>query len=155
MSGRIHVTSKQREASNMGNAVSSELKTNLREGISPLAGQSAPRDLRIDPGRLERQYYVRRPDQGDAQQMVKFGTSGHRGSSLHGSFTEAHILAITRAICEYRAAHGPDGPLYMGKDTHALSAPAQRTALEVLAARPTGPPLVWRPRDRRHSKQKR
>ena len=66
--------------------------------------------------------------------MVSFGTSGHRGSSLHGSFNEAHILATTQAICEYRTAHGIDGPLYMGKDTHALSGPAQRTALEVLAA---------------------
>ena len=66
--------------------------------------------------------------------MVRFGTSGHRGTPLRGSFNEAHILAITQAICDYRAAHGTDGPLYMGKDTHALSAPAQRTALEVLAA---------------------
>jgi phosphoglucomutase len=66
--------------------------------------------------------------------MVSFGTSGHRGSSLHGTFTEAHILAITQAICDYRRSQGIDGPLYMGKDTHALSAPAQRTALEVLAA---------------------
>ena len=66
--------------------------------------------------------------------MVAFGTSGHRGSPLAGTFTEAHILAITQAICDYRAAHGTDGPLYLGKDTHALSAPAQRTALEVLAA---------------------
>ena len=155
MPGRIHVTSNNERHPIWGNAVSSELKTNLREGISPLAGQSAPRDLLIDPGRLEREYYVRRPDLGDAQQMVKFETSGHRGSSMRGSFTEAHILAITQAICEYRAAHGPDGPLYMGKDTHALSAPAQRTALEVLAARLTGPPLVWRPRDRRHSKKQR
>jgi phosphoglucomutase len=87
----------------------------------------------IDPARLEREYFSRRPDLGDPQQMVKFGTSGHRGSSLRGSFTEAHILAITQAICDYRAAHGADGPLYMGKDTHASSAAAQRTALEVLA----------------------
>jgi phosphoglucomutase len=88
----------------------------------------------IDPTRLEREYFERRPDLGDPEQMVRFGTSGHRGSSLRNSFTEAHILAITQAICDYRAAHGTDGPLYMGKDTHALSAPAQRTALEVLAA---------------------
>jgi phosphoglucomutase len=70
----------------------------------------------------------------DPTQRVSFGTSGHRGSSLHGAFTEAHILAITQAICDYRRSQGTDGPLYMGKDTHALSAPAQRTALEVLAA---------------------
>ncbi|TFG95792.1 MAG: phosphoglucomutase, alpha-D-glucose phosphate-specific, partial [Myxococcales bacterium] len=71
---------------------------------------------------------------GDPSQRVSFGTSGHRGSSLSGSFTEAHIAAITQAICEHRHSHGIDGPLYMGKDTHALSGPAQRTALEVLAA---------------------
>jgi phosphoglucomutase len=88
----------------------------------------------IDPVRLEREYFARRPDLGDAEQMVRFGTSGHRGSAFRGSFTEAHILAITQAICDYRAAHGTDGPLYMGKDTHAISAAAQRTALEVLAA---------------------
>ena len=70
----------------------------------------------------------------DRNQLVAFGTSGHRGSSLHGAFNEAHILAITQAICEYRKGQGIDGPLYMGKDTHAVSAPAQRTALEVLAA---------------------
>lgn len=87
----------------------------------------------IDPARLEREYFERRPDPNDPGQVVRFGTSGHRGSSLRGSFNEAHILAITQAICDYRAAHGTDGPLYMGKDTHALSAPAQRTALEVLA----------------------
>jgi len=87
----------------------------------------------IDPARLEREYFERRPDLGNPEQMVRFGTSGHRGSSLRGSFTEAHILAMTQAICDYRAAHGTDGPLYMGKDTHALSAPAQRTALGVLA----------------------
>ena len=65
---------------------------------------------------------------------MSFGTSGHRGSSLRGSFNEAHILAITQAICEYRRGQGIDGPLYLGKDTHALSGPAQRSALEVLAA---------------------
>ena len=83
---------------------------------------------------LERQYYEREPDPGDPTQRVSFGTSGHRGSSLTGSFNEAHILAITQAICDYRRQQGTDGPLYMGKDTHALSGPAQRTALEVLAA---------------------
>jgi phosphoglucomutase len=88
----------------------------------------------VDLARLEREYFERRPDVSDPNQMVTFGTSGHRGSPFSSSFTEAHILAITQAICDYRFAHGTDGPLYMGKDTHALSAPAQCTALEVLAA---------------------
>jgi phosphoglucomutase len=104
------------------------------EGISPLAGRPAPRELLVDLDRLEREYYERRPNPDDPGQMVSFGTSGHRGSSLRGSFTETHILAISQAICDYRAARGIDGPLYLGKDTHALSSPAQRTALEVLAA---------------------
>ena len=102
--------------------------------ISPYAGQPALRELLVDLIRLEREYYERRPDLADLNQMVSFGTSGHRGSPLHGSFTEAHILAITQAMCDYRHRQGIDGPLSMGKDTHALSAPAQRTALEVLAA---------------------
>ena len=101
--------------------------------ISPLAGKPAPKEMLIDPIRLEREYFERRPDLDDPNQLVSFGTSGHRGSPLHGSFTEAHILAITQAICDYRKAHGTSGPLYMGKDTHAVSGPAQRTALEVLA----------------------
>ena len=103
-------------------------------GISPLAGKPAPKEMLVDLARLEREYFESRPDVSDPNQMVRFGTSGHRGSSLSGSFNEAHILAITQAICDYRGAHGTDGPLYMGKDTHALSDPAQRTALEVLAA---------------------
>jgi phosphoglucomutase len=102
--------------------------------ISPLAGKPAPKDLLIDPAKLERAYYDRRPDVSAPSQLVSFGTSGHRGTPLNGTFTEAHILAITQAICDYRRGQGTDGPLYMGKDTHALSAPAQRTALEVLAA---------------------
>jgi phosphoglucomutase len=102
--------------------------------ISPLAGRPAPKEMLVDVARLEREYFERRPDVGDPNQMVSFGTSGHRGSPLRGSFTEAHILAITQAICDYRRAHGTDGPLYLGKDTHAVSDPAQRTALEVLAA---------------------
>ena len=102
--------------------------------ISPLAGKPAPKELLVDLTRLEQEYYERRPDLGDPNQLVSFGTSGHRGSPLHGSFTEAHILAITQAICDYRRSRGYDGPLYMGKDTHAVSGPAQRTALEVLAA---------------------
>jgi phosphoglucomutase len=102
--------------------------------ISPLAGKPAPREMLVDLARLEREYYERRPDPANPDQLVSFGTSGHRGSSLHGTFTEAHILAITQAICDYRRSHHITGPLCMGKDTHALSAPAQRTALEVLAA---------------------
>jgi phosphoglucomutase len=102
--------------------------------ISPLAGKPAPKELLIDPGQLEREYFERAPDVNDPSQRVAFGTSGHRGSSLRGAFNEAHILAITQAICDHRRARGIDGPLYMGKDTHALSDPAQRTALEVLAA---------------------
>jgi phosphoglucomutase len=88
----------------------------------------------VDVARLQQQYFERRPDLDDPNAMVSFGTSGHRGSPLRGTFTESHILAITQAICDYRRTHGTDGPLYMGKDTHALSAPAQDTALEVLAA---------------------
>src|ERR1700757_2357634 len=102
--------------------------------LSPLAGKPAPKELLVDLSRLERDYYEKRPDVSDANQMVSFGTSGHRGTSLNGTFTEAHILAISQAICDYRRSQGTDGPLYMGKDTHALSGPAQRTALEVLAA---------------------
>jgi phosphoglucomutase len=101
----------------------------------PLAGQPAPESALIDVSALERAYHANRPDPADRRQQVSFGTSGHRGSSLDNTFTESHILAITQAICDYRQAHGIDGPLYMGKDTHALSEPAQRTALEVLAAR--------------------
>src|ERR1700726_1138435 len=102
--------------------------------ISPLAGKPAPRAMLVDLAQLEREYFERRPELSDPNQLVSFGTSGHRGTSLNGTFTEAHILAITQAICDYRRSQGTDGPLYMGKDTHALSAPAQRTALEVLAA---------------------
>jgi len=102
--------------------------------ISPLAGHPAPKAILVDLARLEREYYTRQPDMEDPAQRVSFGTSGHRGSALHGSFNEAHILAITQAICDYRRSQGPDGPLYLGKDTHALSDPAQRTALEVLTA---------------------
>ncbi len=102
--------------------------------VSPLAGLPAPKETLVDLARLEREYFARRPDLTDPDQMVRFGTSGHRGSPLSGAFTEAHILAITQAICDYRRIHGPDGPLYLGKDTHAVSEPAQQTALEVLAA---------------------
>jgi phosphoglucomutase len=101
--------------------------------ISPLAGRPAPKEMLVDLAKLEREYFGRRPDLADHNQLVSFGTSGHRGTPLNGTFTEAHILAITQAICDYRRGQGTDGPLFMGKDTHALSAPAQRTALEVLA----------------------
>jgi phosphoglucomutase len=112
----------------------SVVETHPGANISPLAGQPAPKEMLVDLGRLDREYFERLPDLSDPNQMVSFGTSGHRGSPFSGSFTETHILAITQAICDYRLTHGTDGPLYMGKDTHALSAPAQRTALEVLAA---------------------
>jgi phosphoglucomutase len=102
--------------------------------ISSLAGRPAPKSILIDPARLESEYFARQPDMGDPAQRVSFGTSGHRGSSMRGSFNEAHILAMTQAICDYRRGQGTDGPLYLGKDTHALSGPAQRTTLEVLAA---------------------
>src|SRR5262245_55411241 len=102
--------------------------------ISPLAGKPAPASMLVDLARLEREYYDRKPEMDDPTQVVSFGTSGHRGSPFRGSFTEAHIAAITQAICDYRRGQRIDGPLYMGKDTHALSEPAQRTALEVLAA---------------------
>ena len=109
-------------------------KQSVNATISPLAGKPAPKEMLIDVARLEKDYFERHPDLSDPTQLVSFGTSGHRGSPLQGTFTEAHILAITQAICDYRREAGTDGPLYMGKDTHAVSGPAQRTALEVLAA---------------------
>jgi phosphoglucomutase len=102
--------------------------------LNPLAGQPAPASALVNLAQLERAYYDTRPDTSDPTQLVSFGTSGHRGTSLDGTLTEQHILAITQAICDYRKQQGIDGPLYMGKDTHALSGPAQRSALEVLAA---------------------
>jgi phosphoglucomutase len=100
----------------------------------PRAGQPAqPSDL-IDVGKLVEAYYSLRPDPAEPAQQVVFGTSGHRGSAFDAAFNEAHILATTQAICEYRAAQGYDGPLFIGRDTHGLSEPAWRTALEVLAA---------------------
>ena len=114
--------------------MSSAVETQRSSSISPLAGLPAPKELLIDVAELQRKYFECRPDTSDPNQMVIFGTSGHRGSPLHGTFTEAHILAITQAICDYRRHIGTDGPLFMGKDTHAVSDPAQRTALEVLAA---------------------
>jgi phosphoglucomutase len=100
----------------------------------PLAGKPAPRKLLADVEKLRKEYYARKPDIAERAERVSFGTSGHRGSSLRGSFNEGHVLAITQAICDYRRSQGIDGPLYIGKDTHALSEPAFATALEVLAA---------------------
>jgi phosphoglucomutase len=100
----------------------------------PLAGKPAPSSVLVDVDRLTQAYYDGRPDPADPEQQVAFGTSGHRGTSLKRSFNEAHILATTQALCEYRKQAGITGPLYLGKDTHALSIPAERTALEVLAA---------------------
>ena len=100
----------------------------------PLAGQRAPASLLIDVAALEQRYYSVHPDPANPAERVSFGTSGHRGTPLDGSFTEAHILAISQAIAEQRQERGITGPLYLGKDTHAVSRPAERTALEVLAA---------------------
>src|SRR6516225_2201406 len=100
----------------------------------PLAGQPAPKDLLIDVSQIEAAFYEAEPNLSDPNQLVSFGTSGHRGTSSNATFTRAHILAITQAICEYRRNQGTTGPLFMGKDTHALSRPAERVALEVLAA---------------------
>lgn len=102
--------------------------------LSPLAGKNAPVSLLVDVTKLEADYYHRTPDFDDPNQLVSFGTSGHRGTPFNSTFTEAHILAITQAICEYRQGRGIGGPLFMGMDSHAISAAAQRTALEVLAA---------------------
>ena len=102
--------------------------------IHPLAGKPAPASVLVDVENLRKQYYARIPDARNRAERVAFGTSGHRGSSLRGAFNEAHILAITQAICEYRSSRQINGPLYVGKDTHALSEPAFASALEVLAA---------------------
>jgi phosphoglucomutase len=133
--------------------------------VNERAGRPAEASALVDVEQLVKAYYEERPDPGDSSQQVAFGTSGHRGSALKGSFNEDHILATTEAICRYREAQGIDGPLFLGRDTHALSKPAQRTALEVLVAhgvavrvdsgdRPTPTPalshaiLAWN-RDRR------
>ena len=103
--------------------------------ISPLAGKPAPKELLVDPSRLEREYYdaPARPGRSESAGQLRHQRTS-RLAAATDSFTEAHILAITQAICDYRRSRSIDGPLYMGKDTHALSGPAQRTALEVLAA---------------------
>jgi phosphoglucomutase len=111
-----------------------KIQSTTTQAISPLAGKPAPKEILVDVARLDQDYFDRHPNVDDPNQLVSFGTSGHRGSPLNGTFTEAHILAITQAICDYRREQRTDGPLYMGKDTHAVSGPAQRTALEVLAA---------------------
>jgi phosphoglucomutase len=103
--------------------------------IDARAGQTAPESSLVDLPSLERAYYELHPDPAHPGERVSFGTSGHRGSALRRSFNEDHILAITAAICDFREAHGVSGPLYMGMDTHALSVPAQTTALEVLVQR--------------------
>ncbi|MDR3183309.1 MAG: phosphoglucomutase (alpha-D-glucose-1,6-bisphosphate-dependent) [Planctomycetaceae bacterium] len=105
--------------------------------IHPLAGKPAPQSLLVNLNELEKAYYETKPDTSNPAQLVAFGTSGHRGTSLDGSFTESHIRAICQAICDYRQSKGYTGPLYLGKDTHCLSSPAQRTALEVFAANTT------------------
>ena len=102
--------------------------------ISPLAGKPAQPGMLIDIPRLVTAYYTGKPDASVLGQRIAFGTSGHRGSSLKNSFNENHFLAITQAICFYRKEQKIDGPLYLGFDTHALSAPAFATTMEVLAA---------------------
>ncbi|RJP84787.1 MAG: alpha-D-glucose phosphate-specific phosphoglucomutase [Desulfobacteraceae bacterium] len=102
--------------------------------VHPLAGQKAPAHVLANIPRLVSAYYTRKPDMDDPAQQVAFGTSGHRGSSLKNSFNEAHILAISQAICEYRAGQNITGPLFLGMDTHALSEPALASALEVFSA---------------------
>ena len=102
--------------------------------VHPAAGAPPTRDQLVDVVGLLNDYYERRPDPTDGAERVSFGTSGHRGSSTARTFNEAHVLAITQAICDYRKVHAIAGPLYLGQDTHALSAPAFETAMEVLAA---------------------
>src|SRR5438445_13178261 len=103
-------------------------------GIHPLAGQPAPASILVDVSKLIAAYASEKPDAMVCEQQVAFGTSGHRGSSFKQSFNDWHSLAITQAICEYRASQGTTGPLYLGRDTHALSGPACASSLEVLAA---------------------
>ena len=102
--------------------------------MHPLAGKPAPESILENIPRLVSLYYALEPDLEDPAQRVAFGTSGHRGSSANGSFNEAHILAVAQAVCEYRAAQGIDGPMFVGIDTHALSEPALVSAVEVFAA---------------------
>ena len=106
----------------------------MNAAISPLAGKPAPKSLLVDVPALLAAYADLRPDASVPAHRVAFGTSGHRGSAFDRSFNEWHVLAISQAICEFRAHHGIDGPLYLGIDTHALSQPAFESALEVFAA---------------------
>src|SRR6266536_1369703 len=106
----------------------------MGQSVSPNAGRRADPSMLVDVDRLVRDYHEVEPNPSDPAQRVAFGTSGHRGSSSRGSFNEPHILAMTEAICRYRRRAGIDGPLFVGRDTHALSAPAFRTAMEVLVA---------------------
>ncbi|HEY9908813.1 MAG TPA: phosphoglucomutase (alpha-D-glucose-1,6-bisphosphate-dependent) [Thermosynechococcaceae cyanobacterium] len=101
---------------------------------SPIPGQIAPAEILIDVEKLLDQYYSLHPDPENPVQQVSFGTSGHRGTAANATFNEDHILAVSQAVAEYRQSHGISGPLYLGMDTHALSEPAQKTAIEVLAA---------------------
>ncbi|MFZ1799788.1 MAG: hypothetical protein WAU24_07975, partial [Chitinophagaceae bacterium] len=102
--------------------------------LSPLAGKPAEQNILVNIPRLVTAYYTGKPDPSVSAEKVSFGTSGHRGSSFKNSFNENHILAITQAICLYRKQQKTDGPLYLGFDTHALSAPSYATTMEVLAA---------------------
>src|SRR5258708_847079 len=102
--------------------------------VDPRAGKPPEPAMLANIPRLMRAYYTERPDPSVPEQRVTFGTSGHRGSALDGAFNEAHIQAITQAICLYRQRHGIDGPLFLGIDTHALSESALASALEVLGA---------------------
>ena len=102
--------------------------------IHPLAGQLAPTDNLVNIPKLMSAYYTQKPNVANPNEKVSFGTSGHRGSALHTSFNEDHILVVCQAICEYRKSHNINGPLYLGKDTHALSEAAFTTALQVFVA---------------------
>ncbi|MBR5627032.1 MAG: hypothetical protein IKW74_05355, partial [Thermoguttaceae bacterium] len=101
--------------------------------VSELAGKPAPKELLIDVDQLNKAYYEKYPDMTDSSVQVCFGTSGHRGTPQNGSFTEAHVRAITQAVLDYRTHVGAAEVLYVGMDTHAISAAAQKTVLEVLA----------------------
>ena len=103
-------------------------------GLHALAGKPVPREMLVKIPRLVSEYYTGLPDPSLKSQTIEFGTSGHRGSSLRQSFNEAHILAITQAVCDYRVMKRIDGPLFLGMDTHALSEPSHATTIEVLAA---------------------
>ncbi len=107
--------------------------------ISPLAGKPAPKEMLVDLARLEREYYERKPDLADPNQLVSFGTSGHRGSSLRGTFTEAHILAITQAICDYRRGQNITRPAFHGQG-HARAIRVRPSARRWKFLRPT----VWK-----------